>query len=693
MLALLAIGLGSVHPLDGQRILLSAALPCTRLLNATGRVGCATRSSASIAPLYVVTEYPALSALLDDPPDGELVLGLAAALFELATLGTIRRRLGAALHGILVLHAAVAPPGITSPLPASPWLDAGSGLSLERFPFGIVLLTAAESEAVLAHATSFDAASSLDPSAAPLVELRYPMHARDNAPRCLAADGCLPLGGQSVWGSLAPLTADSASAPTRPLVPASKPVIALATQLDATAFFHDQAPGAYAAAASTIALLAAVDSIASSATLRAQLPSLTATPLFFFFTGEMWDAIGSRRLLTDVRHFTCDRQAPSPPPPPPPTPGARPPLPPADACLAPFKPDTTFTQLRDAGIEALVHLGPMGAADGDPGLYVHAEASSASASPSSAADALRQAAAPGMPVRDAAGGHGLPPGPGRAFADAKLALGRRGLAAAGGATEVVTLSDFDRSYRIGGRYGSRFDTLAGLDASRVCAAAGVVARAWWAMLGGAGAPAVNCSVVSELLGCLLPPASNQTRFAAAKEAVEEADTTFTDTPLDVEAQAAQAAYDAACPLAAELGFDRTSLATRYTGVWIEGRVTDPTTLFVKAWLDARLNATCPPVADVENPAPCQPAVLYHDAFPAGIEQSGRDGAWQVRDDTEPLWAESNWPNEMYARLYPHGAPRWEESVMLLGVGAFGALATSATVVLSRLSYKRAYKRL
>ena len=679
----------ATHPLDGQVLSFSAALPCTRLLNATDRIGCATRSHPATAPLFVAADHAALSSLLNDVPGGELVLALAAPLFEASTLREIRDTFGAALRGILVLHSPTPPAGIGSPAPRSPWLEMGSGLTMERFPFGIVLLTAAESAAVLEHTTSSSAPS--DGAAdAPLVELRYPMHARDNAPRCLAAVGCLPVGGQSVWGSLTPLVADSttADAPSV-LIPAAKPTVALATQLDASAFFHDQAPGAYAAASSIVALLAAVDAIVSADALRVQLPSLPATPLFFLFTAEAWDGIGSRRFLTDLHNFTCTRPARAPSARSPPSPGVRGPPPPPQACAAPYKPDLTFTQLRAAGISTLVHLGPVGAASGDAGLFVHTPPDA----PSTAADALRNAAAAHVPVRAATAGQGLPPGPGRAFADPKLAVARRGLVSHSGTTDVVTLSDFDRSYRLGGRFGSRFDTLDALDASRVCDAAGVAARAFWSLVGGTGTPAVDCGVVTQLLACLLPPAGNQTRFAAAKEAVEERDTTFAPEPPDEEARAAQRDYEAACPLARELGFDQTTLASRYSGVFVEGRISDPTTLFVKAWLDARLNVTCPPVADVEAPAPCAPAVMYHDAYPPGIEPEGDEGAWRVVDLSEPLWAESNWPDEMYSKMYPYGAPRTAEIMLLLSVGVGGAIATYIAVAVSRRSYKQAYKRL
>ena len=69
------------------------------------------------------------------------------------------------------------------------------------------------------------------------------------------------------------------------------------------------------------------------------------------------------------------------------------------------------------------------------------------------------------------------------------------------------------------------------------------------------------------------------------------------------------------------------------------------------------------------------------------------GTWRVHDASLPLWAESNWPAEMYTRLYPHGAPRLAESLMLLGTGVLGALLTYAAVFVSKQAYKQSYKQL
>jgi hypothetical protein len=295
---------------------------------------------------------------------------------------------------------------------------------------------------------------------------------------------------------------------------------------------------------------------------------------------------------------------------------------------------------------------------------------------SAAAAALRAAAAPSpgqgtnassLPVRDATTGAGLPPGAAQSFADPKLSLRDSGT---GGATlDVATLTDFDGTYHGGGRYGSRFDTLDGLDESLVCGAAGVAARAWWALSGGSGTPSVNCTMVAELLRCLLLP--------AAPPPVGRHHPSY------------------ACPLAAELGVEG-NLSSHYTGVYMasaEAVQVSSTTEFARRFLTRTLNASCE--LTVPPASACEPVVMLHDAYSPGIERDGGKsaGGWRVTDETEPIWAESNWPPEMHTVVYPHGAPRTVESIMLIVFGLVVALLTFVAVKLSQKSYKEAYKRL
>jgi len=197
----------------------------------------------------------------------------------------------------------------------------------------------------------------------------------------------------------------------------------------------------------------------------------------------------------------------------------------------------------------------------------------------------------------------------------------------------------------------------------------VASRAWWSLAGGSGRPTANCTLVEELLACLLPPATASGAAVGGLPA-------------------------RTCPLARALGI-RGDLTSHYTGVFISvpGSVRmSATARFATAFLEARLAPVCERIG-LSTSEPCEPAVLSHDAFSAGVERDPATGAWHVTDPSEPLWAESNWPSEMYTILYPHGKPSTAESLALLGVGLLSAILTYVGVHVSRHQYKVAYKRL
>lgn len=108
--------------------------------------------------------------------------------------------------------------------------------------------------------------------------------------RCLPRQDCKPLGGQSVWGSLAP------QSPT-----AGKVLVAAA--LDDTSLFHEHVPAVSTAVASLSVALAATQAAADALT-AADAPAAAALT-FGFFQGEVWDRVGSRKWMHDVKTFTC----------------------------------------------------------------------------------------------------------------------------------------------------------------------------------------------------------------------------------------------------------------------------------------------------------------------------------------------------------------------------------------------------
>jgi nicastrin len=597
-------------------------------LNNTASIGCATGRRGAVAPLYLARNSSELAAFR--ARSGPRSVALAPLLFALPTLTNLHDALGDALAGVLVLDGPQ-PRDAPSPEPPSAWVPGGSGLARARWPFGMALLDAAESAAVVA---AVDGAR----RGPPLLELRYPMFASESAPACLAADDCLPLGGYSVWGAVEPRT------PTATPPRAGAPAVMLAAPLDATAVFHEHAPGARAAVAPTVALLAAVDAVASLPTLRAQLAggALRAAPLFGLFAGEAWGGIGSGRFAADVADFNCSATRDAPRLDGGGDDGGA--LPTLTACARPPRADLRFEALRGAPLTVVGLAAVGGAASADGALYVHTPAPASAADTALAASVTRAAA----DVRAATGSLGLPPGPATA------------LAGAGGGGAVV-LADFG-SVEDDGRVGSRFDTAETLDAARVCAAAGAAARAWWALAGGDGTPAPNCTLVEELLRCLLPPPRG--------------------APPPPPAAADAAPAPAACALAAELGLDGGGLTSRYTSVHVRGAVSAPVEFALRL-----LNRTLARAACADGGG-CEPTVLLHEAYSAGIEREA--GAWRVVDGNATIWAESNWPAAIGATLWLH-PPADAEGAALIGVGVVASLVTWLAVWFTRRAHDNALK--
>lgn len=103
---------------------------------------------------------------------------------------------------------------------------------------------------------------------------------------CLLNGQCLPLGGQSVWGTMGP--------------PGTKKIVLAAARLDSVALFHDRAYGGQAEASDIVTLLAVVDALS-----KVDTSSLPLAIGFGLFQGENWGQIGSRRFVTEVANFTC----------------------------------------------------------------------------------------------------------------------------------------------------------------------------------------------------------------------------------------------------------------------------------------------------------------------------------------------------------------------------------------------------
>ena len=118
----------------------------------------------------------------------------------------------------------------------------------------------------------------------------------------------------------------------------------------------------------------------------------------------------------------------------------------------------------------------------------------------------------------------------------------------------------------------------------------ILARAWWQLAGGSGAPSANCSLVQELLRCLLLPEP--------------------------------------CDLARDLGVI-SPLDSHYTGVFVAGpdhTIVSPTAEFTRRLLRRRILAAG--AAGTGRAAGAwSPIVALHDAYSTGIEWHRYRSAW------------------------------------------------------------------
>ena len=259
------------------------------------------------------------------------------------------------------------------------WNAAGDGLAHEAFRRPIWLAHANVSATVRACALA-----NANRTAYPKYGAVFftTMSAGTDTETCLRREKCLPLGGQSVLSSLAPLRSGSGSSDvgdgdgdngdfnnnknngngngngngsnsnesnednsesSNNDDDNERETIFATARLDSTAFFHDLVPGADAYTSGLVALLAAEIALhehlgpAGAAALRHDI-------VFAYFQGEAYGYLGSRTYVRDLATFACT------------SPNADNP----DACDRPYMASTQFLAPRLARTAAVVDAGQVG---------------------------------------------------------------------------------------------------------------------------------------------------------------------------------------------------------------------------------------------------------------------------------------------------------------------------------------------
>ena len=129
---------------------------------------------------------------------------------------------------------------------------------------------------------------------------------------------CLPLGGNSVWA----LAGSPLSSPYQPenedderrntqrrrhleQSEEERPIILVASNMDATSMFHELSPGANSAASNILTVLLAAKLIGESVS-DDELDGFPAQIGFALFAGETYGYLGSRAFFTDIAGFECE---------------------------------------------------------------------------------------------------------------------------------------------------------------------------------------------------------------------------------------------------------------------------------------------------------------------------------------------------------------------------------------------------
>ncbi|CAI0627054.1 unnamed protein product [Linum tenue] len=297
----------SVPDLQNSMYRVVDGVPCVRLLNLSGEIGCANPGRDKVvAP---VVRYQ--TGLDLARPSAILVsLDRMGELFDRHDVTVFFRiskdpGLSKNIGGILVESGTGIPnefkgfsPDRKFPLAEfSPyqstnyeWNPRGTGILWNTYTFPIFLLTndstpimkkiAKENEKKTEGHTSNVAEFDLV-----MQTTKYGTHDSES---CLKEGTCLPLGGYSVWSSLPPIHISSSKQ--------VKPTILTVASMDSGSLFRDKNLGSESPISGLIALLAAVDSLSRVDALG----ELSKQLVFAVFTGETWGYLGSRRFLLEL---------------------------------------------------------------------------------------------------------------------------------------------------------------------------------------------------------------------------------------------------------------------------------------------------------------------------------------------------------------------------------------------------------
>ncbi|XP_039597097.1 nicastrin [Polypterus senegalus] len=310
-------------------VTLNKTVPCVRLLNATHQIGCQSSISGDTGVIHVVGDDSDLEWVLKTGNTPPYMVLLDGSLFTREVM--IKMKDSSRVAGVAVVVPKKGPEGGFSPHQKCPndkssvysnsygeeyahcnktvWNPLGNDLSYEDFHFPIFMMQD-ENETEVVKKCFFDHNVPVNGSGPsyPLcaMQLFSHMHAATNTVTCMRRNDlqatfsinpevlCDPLSDYNIYSFLHPVNKSRKN-------PEEKVIIA-AARMDTRSFFWDFAPGGESAVSGFVTLLAVAETLSK---ISENLTSpLKKNILFSFFQGEVFDYIGSSRMVYDMQKGT-----------------------------------------------------------------------------------------------------------------------------------------------------------------------------------------------------------------------------------------------------------------------------------------------------------------------------------------------------------------------------------------------------
>eukprot|EP00029_Vermamoeba_vermiformis_P005722 TRINITY_DN2062_c0_g1_i1.p1 TRINITY_DN2062_c0_g1~~TRINITY_DN2062_c0_g1_i1.p1 ORF type:complete len:661 (-),score=146.14 TRINITY_DN2062_c0_g1_i1:16-1998(-) len=569
------------------------SMQCVRLLNTTSYVGCSTPRSGIDGVLYYLSEAGDYDKISEHEIFHDIALIIVMEAKDL-TRDLVNKMAGnSEIVGALVFagHRTQAQPfsedakfpnSPSSSAPYYDWNPNGNNLLLEKLPFPIFLLYDIEN-----HPIRQRAKENMDKTKYPLwaTELTSFMYATDNSQVCLRRKTCLPLGGYSVWTSLA-------GALPFPTEDSARLILSL-TSIDSAGLWVDRSIGAESDMSNLVAQLAALSTLGS----MKDLDKLPKKIVFGFLNGESWGYLGSKKLLSDLRDFKCLKWSDD-----------------KTSCLDPQRGGIEFSRIALDHVDAIVEVKQVGAIQpGGNALYVHQPNHDPNAAPAKAAlDVSKniENLTVQMGSRDLTS---LPPSSSLSFLDADSSL----------KSKTIVITDHYKQY-VNQFYHSSFDDWTNVDASLVCQASTVLSRSLLVLAGYSGGindVQVNCTYVTELLDCF-------TRNASCALALQYFPSMRPDTDPET-------AYPNHYTSVFQNGAVSMHVKFIHDMVAYTNHIND---VLSPCTNDGNCTAGAQCIRSVCVSSP----TYYHEARSTGIEYDGTLGHYKIVNPDEPNWTEPFW---------------------------------------------------